>query len=350
MSARAARVLLTLLVAACSKPTVSEPRRVDGRAAMGTVLEIDLRGLARERADALLESLFAEVAEQDRLFSRFEPQAALAALNARAGSGWQPVDPRLAAIAEQSVALSRATRGSFDVTVGPLVELWTRAGQRGILPRPGAIAEARSRVGVDRIAVRVSPPAIELAAGASLDLGGIAKGFALDRLLPRIEASGASAALLSFGQSSVHALGAPAGEPGWRILLPDAADGFAGVIELRDRALSVSSSVGQSSVIEGRRYGHVIDPRTGMPITAPRLAAVVAASGAAAEALSKALLLLDEAEAAAVLAELPGAHALRIEADGRRWYSEGWLRATRFAPPPADLGGHGPTPATPTDD
>jgi thiamine biosynthesis lipoprotein len=115
------------------------------------------------------------------------------------------------------------------------------------------------------------------------------------------------------------------------VLVRDAAGGFAGIATLRDRALSVSGSFGQSSVIGGRRFGHVIDPRSAWPLERARLAAVVADSGARAEALSKALVVLGEREGIA-LVEALGAEGLLVDADGRRFQTHGFADAVRFEP------------------
>jgi thiamine biosynthesis lipoprotein len=150
------------------------------------------------------------------------------------------------------------------------------------------------------------------------------------------------AALLSFGQSSMRAVGAPPGARGWRILLrrPDVADGpresaFAGVLTLRDRSLSVSGSLGQWVEIAGRRYGHVIDPRSGRPLERRLVSAVVAPDATLAEALSKALLVLGEDEGMALLDGLPEVEGWLADADGRQWSTRGWAEAVRFEPLPA---------------
>jgi len=305
-------------------------RTVDGQFRMGTVLEIEVRGLDPESARMLLGELFAEVAAQERILSSFDPETALSRLNAKAGAGMQPVPDALAELLREAKELGALTGGTFDVTVGPLVELWREAGRTGVLPSAESLRKARERVGLDRIGVELSPPGVDLDTGTVIELGGIAKGFALDRLLPRVVQSGATSALLNFGQSSVHGIGAPEGQQGWRILLRDPDIGAAGVITLRDQALSVSVSTGQSVEIEGKRYGHLLDPRTGVPVSEAALAAVVAPSGTRAEALSKALLLLDEDGATALLARLPDCAAMRLHADGRRWYSERWVSGTQF--------------------
>ena len=166
----------------------------------------------------------------------------------------------------------------------------------------------------------------------SLDLGGIAKGWALDRMRERLLARGVASALVSFGQSSILALGAPPGASGWRILLQDGAGSYAGVVTLRDAMLSVSGGFGRVSRIGGRDYGHVIDPRTGEPLTEGRQAAILAPTGAAAEALSKALLVLDADEAWSLLADLPHTEGLLLRGGRAPLSTRGWQSAASFEP------------------
>ena len=166
----------------------------------------------------------------------------------------------------------------------------------------------------------------------SVNFGGIGKGWALDRMREALAARGIANALLDFGGSSWLALGAPADAPAWRVLLRDGRGGYAGAVTLRDTSASFSESFGESSEIEGRRYGHVIDPRTGWPIQQPLAGFAVAADGATAEALTKALLVLGPDEALARVAGMPGAEALVIDAAGALHESAGFRRVTGFEP------------------
>ena len=166
----------------------------------------------------------------------------------------------------------------------------------------------------------------------SIDLGGIAKGWALDRMRERLRARGIERALLSFGHSSILAVGAPPGASGWRILLQDGEGSYAGIVTLRDATLSVSGSFGRVSRIGGRDYGHVIDPRTGEPLTEGRQAAVLAPTGASAEALSKALLVLDAPQAMALLATLPQTEGLLLRGAATPLATAGWPSMTAFEP------------------
>lgn len=339
MSRLAAAIALAAL-SGCARPSLHEaPAQVcpvtvsDGQYLMGTVLEISLCVSDRTRGEELLAELFAEVSRLERMFSRFDAASDLSRLNRAAGAGPIPVAEPLAELTELSIGYTGLTRGTFDVTIGPLVELWLEAERAGRLPSAEALAAARSRVGPAAVAVERSASTVELRLpGARLDLGGIAKGWALDRLAGKLREAGVSRALLAFGQSSICALGRPAGWDGWGILLADASGGFAGAVQLDDRSLSVSGSLGQYAEIAGRRYGHVIDPRTGEPLTRARVAAALAADGARAEALSKALLILGESEGIELLESLPDAEGILIDESGASWQTSGWTRTTRFSP------------------
>ncbi|MCG8589302.1 MAG: FAD:protein FMN transferase [Proteobacteria bacterium] len=303
----------------------------DGRYLMGTVCELSLVASTPERGAQALERAFARIAELEAVLSRYRPESDVSRLNREAGRGEVAVHPDLARVLRAAVAATRETGGAFDVTVGPLVALWVRAASEDAPPGAQALAAARALVGGERIAVsegRASLPEV----GMSVDLGGIAKGFALDRVRDDLEARGAARGLLSFGQSSVWALGAPPDGSGWRLLLRAPDGGFTGVVTLRDRAFSVSSTLGQSSRIGGRRYGHVIDPRTGWAITHELEAAVVAPTATRAETLSTALVVLGPAEGLALVEALPDTEALWLNADGVVQASSGWAAATGFEP------------------
>jgi thiamine biosynthesis lipoprotein len=337
--ARAAAALWLLPALACATAPAPLAQLEDGTYAMGTLLEIRLAGgdaaaLARAR-----DAAFAEVRRLEPLLDDWSERSDVSRLNRAAGTGPVRVAPELAELLGISLRFASATRGSFDVSVGPLVALWREAGRRGALPSQAEIARAHAQVGASRIEI-LADGRVALPAGMRIDLGGVAKGFALDRSLPLVRAAGASSALLNFGQSSSLALGAPPDSPeGWRLLARAPEGGFDGVLTLRDRALSVSGSLGQWVEIEGRRYGHVIDPRSGRPLERRRQALVVAPDATRAEALSKALLVLGEREGLEVVASQPGCEGLLLDEGGGRVATPGWDALTRYRRLPAAASG-----------
>lgn len=314
MRAAALALILTAL------PAVAVELR-EAHYVMGTLLEMTVEAPDVDTARSWIRQSVAEARRLDRELTSFDPDSALSRLNRGAGSGAQRVPPDLFRIVAESIELSRGSGGAFDVTVGPLVEAWREAARRNRPPDAAELAASRSAVGYEKIRLRF-PDEIELATGMSLELGGIGKGYGADRLVERLRALGATAALVSFGESSIVAVGAPAGASGWPIWVRRG-NGVEGPLELRDAALSTSRSLGRTQRIGGRRVGHLLDPRTGQALDVDRQATVVAPTATEAEAWSKALIL-DPTAAFAALAR-------RSETGGLLFAEEGVRVDARFA-------------------
>jgi thiamine biosynthesis lipoprotein len=324
-------------VLSCAKPVAYEEPLTDGRYTMGTILEITLPAGSPEDA---FEELFDLARKLDSQLSSYSEASDVSRLNRSAGLGPTRVSAEVREILELSIEYSRRTGGSFDVTIGPMVELWMQAADRGRVPTRAELEAARNLVGSQKIRISADGTVGLDEKGMSINLGGIAKGYALDRMLPLLRARGIESALLSFGQSSTWAVGAPPGTPGWRLLVRGIAGDFVGLITLRDQAFSVSESLGQWVEIEGERFGHIVDPSTGQPLIRERQALVVAPTAALAEALSKLMLVADAADALSWVTAQAGCEGLLIESGGELSATPGWANVTRFEPlsePTSDL-------------
>jgi thiamine biosynthesis lipoprotein len=255
----------------------------EGRPAMGTVLEITLVASDEPRARAALARCFAETERLEAIFTTWREDGELARLNARAGRGPQPASRELVQILLDSQRFASETDGAFDVTVEPLLRLWREAGERDALPDDDSLSAARARVGAARIDIDARRSTVALEEGTAASLGAIAKGWTLDRLAELLRADGISRALLNFGGSSLHALGAPLDAPAWRVATES------GVLELTPGSnVSISSSFGQFVEIGGERLSHIVDPRSGWPIRREVRTTAWARTGAEAEAASTA--------------------------------------------------------------
>jgi thiamine biosynthesis lipoprotein len=210
-----------------------------------------------------------------------------------------PVSDDLFIVVARALELWRQSDGAFDPTVGPFVELWRVARRTGRLPRRGELDSAAVRVGADKVHLDSVARTVRLdAPGMRIDLGGIAKGYILDRALAALAQHGVKRALLEAGGDIV--LGdAPPGRRGWRIAIVE------GDTILANRAVSTSGDTEQFALIGGVRYSHVIDPRTGMGLTNRREATVVAPDGITADGLATALTLLDDEQGARLLRAFP---------------------------------------------
>lgn len=280
---------------------------------LGTVLEVTLVGPDRQRLRALAHELHRRAAELEGILSNWDPESEISRLNRRAGRGPVPVSEPLYDLLARALRLNRETAGAFDVTVGPLVDLWREAARRGSPPTPREVAAARARVGPGRIRL-LSGSRVRLAPGTRIELGGVAKGFAVDRLSERLAREPLVGALLNLGGSSLRAVGdAPEGGP-WRLLLAGPEAEPVGVLAIRDRFVSISSSRGEVLQVGDVRVGHILDPRSGHPVPGARVAVVAAPTGTAAEAWSKALLVLPPQEGLDRMAARAGFGALVFDA------------------------------------
>jgi thiamine biosynthesis lipoprotein len=291
-------VIRRALVLALALPAVAAARPVtELHYVMGTYFRITVdegaRGAARE--------CFREARRLEAVFSRFDPGSELSRVNAAAGRATRVSDD-MAALLGRAARLTAATGGAFDVTVGGVTALWRAADA----PSPDALRRARAGVGPTH--ARLAGRLLRLAPGTRLDFDGVAKGWAVDACVARLRAAGVGSALVSLGESSVYALGAPPGAAAWRLALRGTDPSRAvGVLRLRDAALSVSATRGPG----GRP--HIVDPRRGRPLGEPAVAAIVAGSATDAEAWSKALLLRGAGDVAGV-ERAAGVGAIAVDA------------------------------------
>jgi len=291
--------------ALCARPRpVAAPdvRRQYAELHMGVAVRIVLYARDDAIARRAARAAYARMAELEDVMSDYRPASEVRRLTERAGEAVRVSDDLFAVLA-RAVDLWRSSDGAFDVTVGPFVELWRAARRTGRMPPRPALDSAAGRVGSDKVHLDSVARTVRLdVPGMRIDLGGIAKGYILDRALDALRAQGVTRALLEAGGDIV--LGAaPPGRPGWRIALPT------GDTVLANGAVSTSGDTEQFVIIGGVRYSHVIDPRTGMGLTSRREATVVAPDGVTADGLATALTLLDDERGARLLRSFPRAAA-----------------------------------------
>jgi len=252
------------------------------------------------------EEALAEIVRLESRLSCYRSTSEITWINAHAGRRSVKVEPVLFGLLRRCLALSDATDGAFDVTVGPLMRAWNFVGASGALPSPEALADARARVGHQFVALNGRTRTIRFRRPRmSIDLGSAGKGYAIDAAIQILRHHGVTSALLHGGTSSVHALGAPPGADAWLVGWSSPA-GRSHTFSLRDGALSVSAVHGKAFVSDGEVYGHVIDPRSGAPTRSAAAAAVTGPSSFECDALSTALLVLGPQWLPALRTRFPG--------------------------------------------
>jgi len=297
---------------------------------MGTTLSITLDAVGDARSDACLQASFDEVRRLESLYSDWEPASELSLLN-RCGAC--AVGPELEQLLGLALEVSAQSQGAFDASVGPLVLLWREARRTGVQPQSQACRNAAALIGWKAVELDREQHRARLARpGMALDLGGIGKGYALDRAAAILRARGFPRALLDFG-GQLLALDAPAGRAGWPVEVRDPRGGSAPwfELELRGGSLSTTSDDQQSLEVGGRRFSHVLDPRSGAPVAGRLAACVIASEAARADAWSTALYV-PGAETGLPLAERANLAARVLEGDGTAHESSSWQQRLRERP------------------
>jgi thiamine biosynthesis lipoprotein len=234
------------------------------------------------------------VAEIEDQLTIFRASSELSRINRDAFDEPVVVDDELFALLTTCQTLHRDTDGAFDITSTPLSKIWGFLRRQGRLPSAEEIDQARARVGMQHLALDPAARSVRfLRPGMSLNLGAIGKGYALDRVAAQLRRAGVFTALLTAGASSIVALGTGPDGDGFKVGIRDpfAHKRRMGTVQLAETALGVSGAGEQFFEVEGRRYGHIIDPRTGWPVEGRALVSVAAPCGALADALATAFFV-----------------------------------------------------------
>lgn len=251
----------------------------------------------RQIAEKACAAAFKRIAELDTCMSDYRRDSELNRLCRRAGGGPVPVSKDLFRVLERARLVSEQTGGAFDVTIGPLVRLWRQARKWRVLPLPDEVAAAKRLVGYRMMRLDARRRTVSLERpGMQLDLGGIAKGFAGDEAQRVLRANGIRRALVEMGGDIVVS-GPPPGTKGWTIRVPNAS----GDLTFANCAVSTSGDTEQFVELGGKRYSHVVDPRTGWAVTNRVQATVVAKDGFTSDPLSKIFALMKPGDARRVL-------------------------------------------------
>ena len=287
---------------------------------MGTVFEIEAYGEDADRAAEAVEEAFAAIRRADEMMSNYREESDLSRLNREGAGGFIPVPRDLYELLQKSVEYSRLTDSAFDVTVGPLVVAWQRASEQGRLPSDRERTQLLPLIGSGHLLFAEEGQAVRLdRPGVTVDLGGIAKGWAVDRAAQILRQHGIERALISSGTSSVYAMGSPPGQPAWNIAVrhPLREDEMLAVVSLRDQSLSTSASYEKHLRIGGRTYSHILDPRSAAPVGSMWSSTVIAPDAVESDALSTATFVLGLERAERLLRKL-GRPAVLVGKGNRR--------------------------------
>lgn len=317
---------------------VLKPGSVEGpvireKQLMGTLWKIQVipaDGIPRTSVLDHIEEAFQEVSRVEHLMSEWKPDSPISRVNAAAGHGMVEVPAELSGIIKRAKEISRRTRGAFDVTWKGAGDLWKIGAEDFEPPDDRAIAAALQRVDYRKIRTEGERIGLE-DPGMLVGLGGIAKGYAVDRAARILQARGADDFYID-GGGDIYVSGRNQGRP-WRIGIRHprmTREGLLALLEMTSGAVVTSGDYERFSEIDGIRYSHIIDPTTGRPARHCQAVTIVGPEAETVDALSTAVFVLGPGPGLKLLREEPGLEGLIVDARGRWHMTEGFRRKARF--------------------
>jgi len=278
--------------------------------AMGTWATLTTAADGDSEASFILIHAAAAIKGVEEAMSTYRPESGISILNSSLGQGEVELPPDTIFVLEEAKRISRLTGGAFDVTYAPLRTLWCEAGKADRLPENSEIARTLASVGSDKL-VLTERSARFTFPGMEVDLGGIAKGVAIDQAVEAMSRAGSTSGLVDIG-GDMRTLGRrPDGEP-WKIEINDPRPGDPPPIRLllADRAVATSGDYMRTFEIAGKRFSHIVDPRTGQPVKSVPSATVVAPEAITADSLATAISVLGPEEGLDLVEGLEGVECL----------------------------------------
>ncbi len=295
---------------------------------MGTVFETTIYTADKYIAEKTFNDVSQEINRLDFLMSNYKKESVLSVLNKNASAEPADCNKELASVIEQSLQYSEITDGAFDITIGPLMKKWGFFKKQGRIPGKEELESALESVSYKNIIIEEktikslakNPVTVKTAffknPGTRIDLGGIGKGYAVDRAVNVLKQNGINSALINFA-GNIYAFGTPPGKESWVIGLqhPRESEGLLGTFEIKDKAVSTSGDYEKFFTIEGKRYSHIIDPRTGYPVKGIVSVTIVTDNATRADALSTGVFVLGLEKGMALIEKLQDVEGIIIYED-----------------------------------
>ena len=271
---------------------------------MGTMVDVMVYHASRSEAEGAVEKALEEIVRLDQVMSDYEADSDLAKLTREARRGFATAGPDLYAILQESMKFSRVSSGKFDVTIGPLLKTWRKAREENRRPSEAELASVRRCVGYQKVEI-AAPDRVRFHSDCvEIDLGGLGKGYAVDRAMKMLTSAGIGHGMVNAGSSSIASLGHPPARSGWPVTLGPDVPG--------SRTLLLDNA----SVSTSQQTGNILDPATGTAANLDTTVSVVAPTATTSDALSTTLLLLTVDEAQKLLADFPDVSAFWISPAG----------------------------------
>ncbi|MHC4728692.1 MAG: FAD:protein FMN transferase [Planctomycetota bacterium] len=290
------------------------------RMLMGTFARVVVIAKDSDTAGKCIESAFTQINKVDDLMSDYKSDSEISNLNRDGFKKAVPLSQTTYEVVQKSLEFSRLTDGAFDVTVGPLVELFREAKNKQVLPSQDEITKARSKVGFEKLKLDGENRAVQFTVeGMQLDLGGIAKGYAVDKAVETMQIHGAIGGMIDLG-GDIRCFGAPLkGRDHWVIGLqnPNIGKDSTGTevllkLKMTDGAIATSGDYQQFILIEGKRHSHIMNRKTGTSTEGLSSVTIIADTATNADALATAVSVMGSEKGLELIEKIPGIEAILI--------------------------------------
>jgi thiamine biosynthesis lipoprotein len=320
--------LLVLFFAGCA----SQPLYKETRLALGTFVEISVsEQKPRQEIVQAVDLAFAEILKIHHLMNRFDPQSEISKINREANKRPLRLSPEMLEIIKHSLEFSHLSEGAFDISVAPLLDTWGfyRKGKKRCLPSDQEIKAALEKVGYKNIVLDEKAATLYFAkAGMQIDLGGIAKGYAVDQARDILVKKGIKNALINAG-GNIYALGKKANGQPWKVGLrhPRKPGKLWKNFVLEDKAIATSGDYENYFILDGKTYHHIFDPRSGYPVeTEIASVSVITDQATDADALSTTFFVLGKAKAMELAKKLKNIELIFLSLDKKQIERESHVR------------------------
>ncbi|MHC4431818.1 MAG: FAD:protein FMN transferase [Planctomycetota bacterium] len=297
------------------------PAKVDSghQIVMGTFAHVVVIANDDETGRECIHAALEEIHKVDELMSDYKSDSEISPVNKRAAEVPVAVSESTYEVLRRSVKFSTLTDGAFDITVGPLMDLFREAEKGAAAPSPEQIAEVKAKIGFEKLKLDDENRTVQfLVAGMRLDLGGIAKGYAIDKAVEAAQRSGALGGIVDIG-GDIRCFGLPPeGRDHWLIAVQDpntaqtTGDGLLMKLKVTDAAVATSGDYQQFVMIEGQRHSHIMNRQTGSSAEGLSSVTIISASATDADALATSVSVMGAEKGLALIEKLPGTEAILI--------------------------------------
>ena len=290
---------------------------VDGgfRLTMGTVARIMVTAQDPRQAHQAIDAAFDKIFRIEALMSDYDAESQLSQVNSRAFEEPVAVDAELFEVLTAAKLYSCLCEGAFDITIGPVVQLWRKAKEDGTAPTPEAIAKAKAAVGHENLILDAENRTVKFAAeGMFLDLGGIAKGYAIDKAIEILQATGLKGAMVDIG-GDLRCFGTPVnGKPHWLIGLqdPDNEETILMTLNIDDMAVATSGDYRRFVIIGDEKHSHIVNPATADSAKDLSSVTIIAREAMAADALATAVTVMGDKKGLELIDAIDNTEAILI--------------------------------------